>query len=170
MLPPWVHFSNHKLIITLCSPLVRIRSIQICYQLLQTRPTEEKRCVVVARGRGFVSSYLALRVSSFSLSFVSLSASSPFVVCHFSYYCPGCYCAWGIGRGGAGVCSPPHPCCPLSLRIMNFDKNLNDSCVVDLVKYNAKCAWMFIRLDAWWLHHAAAADSGPWDRCICHRP
>ena len=29
------HILNHKLIITLCSPLVRIKSIQICYQLLQ---------------------------------------------------------------------------------------------------------------------------------------
>ena len=43
MLPPCVHFSNHKLIITLCSPLVTIFHIQICYQLLQTRPTGEKR-------------------------------------------------------------------------------------------------------------------------------
>ena len=43
MLPPCVHFSNHKLIITLCSPLVTISHIQICYQLLQTRPTGEKR-------------------------------------------------------------------------------------------------------------------------------
>jgi len=38
MLPPCVHFSNHKLIITLCSPLVTIFHIQICYQLLQTHP------------------------------------------------------------------------------------------------------------------------------------
>ena len=43
MLPPCVHFSNHKLIITLCSPLVTIFHIQICSQLLQTRPTGEKR-------------------------------------------------------------------------------------------------------------------------------
>ena len=28
---------------TLYTPLVRIKSIQICYQLLQTRPTGEKR-------------------------------------------------------------------------------------------------------------------------------
>ena len=43
MLPPCVHFSNHKLIITLYSPLISISHIQICYQLLQTRPTGEKR-------------------------------------------------------------------------------------------------------------------------------
>ena len=36
MLPPCVHFSNHKLIITLYSPLMSISRIQNCYQLLQT--------------------------------------------------------------------------------------------------------------------------------------
>jgi hypothetical protein len=39
ILAPCVHFSNHKLIITLYSPLESIKSTQNRYQLLQTHPS-----------------------------------------------------------------------------------------------------------------------------------